>query len=192
MTLVVGLLALNDDRRPGGFIATEIAVLDDSGTDPVFQIAAPLDGERWRGIVIHHLGAPAGDAESIHRQHLGFGWDGLGYHFLIGNGFGLGDGVVHVGYRWDRQYPGVHATGPYADELNRHTIGICLIGNGDNREFTDRQISHLSTLVQRLQNALDIPADRVFLHRQVASGLTSPGRHFPAARFAAGLLDAPR
>ncbi|MHC5002401.1 MAG: peptidoglycan recognition protein family protein [Planctomycetota bacterium] len=193
MTVVVGLLALNDDRRLGGFVATEISRLgDDSAVEPVFSTAAPLDHKRWRGIVIHHLGAPAGDPESIHRQHLGHGWDGLGYHFLIGNGNGLDDGVIHVGYRWDRQLPGVHATGPFADELNRHAIGICLIGNGDNHAFTNRQITHLTALVQRLQEALDIPAGQVFLHRQVATGQTSPGQHFPAARFTASLLDTTR
>ncbi len=119
MTLVVGLLALGDGDRPGGFLATNLSSIplqsspgDGGGFDPVFQIEAPLDRDRWTGIVIHHLGAPAGDAESIHRQHVGFGYQGLGYHFLIGNGNGLGDGVVHVGYRWNQQLPGAHTVGP--------------------------------------------------------------------------------
>lgn len=193
MTLVVGVLALNDDRHPGGFWATNLGALPapdavSPPVDPVFQIDAPLDRERWQGIVIHHLGAPAGDAESIHRQHQGFGWDGLGYHFLLGNGNGLDDGVVHVGYRWNRQLPGVHASGRYADELNRHTIGICLIGNGDRRPFTDRQIRHLTVLVRRLQRELEIPADAVWLHRDVAEGQSGPGRYFPTADFTTSLL----
>ncbi|HRP64026.1 MAG TPA: peptidoglycan recognition family protein [Phycisphaerales bacterium] len=187
ITLVGGLLALSDHKAQPGFLATSLSTYPERGiADPIFQIAAPLDRTRWKSIVIHDLGAPAGDAESVHRRHVSFGYQGLGYHFLIGNGNGLGDGVVHAGYRWNDQLPGAHALGDAADWHNQHSISICLIGNGDRRPFTDRQIAHLTNLVQRLQRELNIPASSVYLHRDIAEGMTpaitSPGRYFPAAQ----------
>lgn len=189
MTAAVGLLALGDQpSQSHGFVATNLVTLGEQpAADPVFQIAAPVDRKRWKSIVIHHLGAPAGDADSVHRRHLSYGYQGLGYHFLVGNGNGLGDGVVHVGYRWNEQLPGVHTVGDNADFHNQHSIAICLIGNGDRRPFTDRQMVHLVSLVQRLQRELDIPASEVYLHRDVAAGVspaeTGPGRFFARAQF---------
>jgi hypothetical protein len=189
MTLGTALLALGDRQGPGGFLATNLGAITaprsaaPAPRDPIFRTSAPLERQRWEGIVIHHLGAPAGDPESISRQHQGAGYHGLGYHFLIGNGNGLGDGVIHAGYRWDKQLPGMHTIGPAADQYNRRTIGICLIGNGDQRPFTERQIRHLSLLIRGLQDELGIPAARVRLHRDVAPGQTTgPGRFFPTAQ----------
>jgi len=190
MSMVIGLLALSDRQRSGGFLATSlgsVVVARDPGTialaDPIFQIEAPLDAGRWSGIVIHHSGAPAGDADAIHRQHQGYGYHGLGYHFVVGNGNGLGDGVIHVGYRWNQQLPGVHTAGPAADQHNQHSIGICLVGNGDRQPFTERQIRHLTVLVRGLQQELGLPGEAVHLHRDLAEGIaSSPGKLFPEAR----------
>jgi hypothetical protein len=103
----------------------------------------PLDRTRWRSIVIHHSGSPAGDASSIERQHFKQGLVGLGYHFVIGNGQGLDDGQVVVGYRWERQLPGAHVSTLArvgAQRWNDESIAICLVGNGDRHPFTERQL----------------------------------------------------
>jgi N-acetyl-anhydromuramyl-L-alanine amidase AmpD len=183
MTIVTGLLALGD-RRPGpGFAAARTSFLSDTpASDPIFQTDVPLDASRWDSIIIHHSGEPGGDAESLRRLHVSHGARAMGYHFVIGNGNGMGDGVVHVGERWITQASGWHTVGPDADRYNRSGIGICLIGNGDRRPFTDRQITQLVSLVQRLQRRLGIPASAIRLHRDVAPGLTrSPGIYFPSA-----------
>jgi N-acetyl-anhydromuramyl-L-alanine amidase AmpD len=192
MTAVTGLLAMQQDsERRSGFLLTSIDTLGKSGAsaDPLFQIAAPLDRSRWTGIVIHHSGEPAGDADSLARRHVHSGYQGLGHHFLIGNGNGLGDGVIHVGYRWNEQLPGAHVGGAAGLHHNQHSISICLIGNGDRREFTDRQIAQLANLVQRLQAEMEIPARRVHLHRDLSPQTSSPGKFFPAARMQEQLLD---
>ena len=194
MTLVVVVLKRDEVKWPGGFLATNLSSINGPANQPkpaapIFRIDAPVDQERWKGIVIHHLGAPAGDAESIHRLHRSYGFHGLGYHFLIGNGNGLGDGVVHVGYRWNQQLPGVHTIGPNADYHNQHSIGICLIGNGDRRPFTDRQIRNLQILVDGLQRGLELPRHVVKLHRDTAPEVSSPGKFFPAAEFQSQLAN---
>jgi N-acetyl-anhydromuramyl-L-alanine amidase AmpD len=183
VALVTGVLALikDGDQRPG-FLLTSVDVLGQTPkADAVFQTRRPLDRQRWHSIVIHHSGEPAGDAETIARQHAAANIKGLGYHFLIGNGNGLGDGVVHVGYRWIDQLPGAHVTGPNQEQYNERSIAICLIGNGERRPFTDRQTAQLASLLQRLQAELDIPARNVYLHRDLSRATTSPGRFFPAA-----------
>ncbi len=182
MSIVGGLLAISDrESSQAGFLAANLATAAASAEiDPILGTSQPLDRNRWKSIVIHHLGAPVGDPETIHRQHQALGQPGLGFHFLIGNGSGLGDGIVHVGYRWTEQRAGAHALGPDAAFHNEHSIAICLIGNGDRRPFTDSQISQLIALVNRLQRELGIPAEAVYLHREIA-GVSSPGRYFPAA-----------
>ena len=183
MAMVTGVLALGDRGAVPGYPAAKASVLAEfEGDDPIFRTEAPLDRSRWRSIVIHHSGEPAGDAESIRRGHLASGARTMGYHFLIGNGNGLGDGAVYVGERWVGQAAGWHAVGPQADFYNQHAIAICLVGNGDRRPFTDRQMSQLVSLVRRLQRQLGIPQSAVRLHRDIAPALTtSPGRDFPTA-----------
>jgi hypothetical protein len=191
MTMVLGVLAVGDKETQRGFLATNIAVITDGTTvaDPVFSTSAPLDYNRWTSIVIHDLGSLSGDPDTIHRQHLGYGYQGLGYHFVIGNGNGMSDGVIHAGYRWNEQLPGAHTPGENADYHNQRSIGIVLVGNGERRPFTDRQMAALVNLIQRLQRELSIPASRVYLHRDVAGGVdppvTSPGRFFARSQ----LLD---
>lgn len=192
MTVVTGLLTLQETKTPGHryLAAASIGMLGNRpAIDPVFQNEAPLDRDRWTGIVIHHTGEPAGNPEMLDRIHKNLGYKGLGYHFLIGNGNGLGDGVIHVGYRWNQQLPGAHVAGPAGELHNNHSIGICLIGNGDRRPFTDTQMTQLINLIQRLILELDIPASQVHLHRDLTEGLSSPGRFFSSAQLHEQLLD---
>ncbi len=190
MTAVILLLDLSTPSEATGFPLTNLGNLQERpADDPLFKLEQSLDRDRWQGIVIHHLGEPFGTAESVHRRHLGWGYQGLGYHFLLGNGNGLADGEVHVGYRWNQQLPGAHVVGDSGGHHNAHSIGICLVGNGQRRPFSDRQMRHLVRLVQRLQQELRIPAERVQLHAGIAPGQTSPGRYFPVAEFREQLLD---
>ena len=192
MIMVTGLLTLQESNRPSGglLMVANIARLGETPqTDPIFEIQTELDRQRWTGIVIHHSGEPAGDLESMNRLHLSMGYKGLGYHFLIGNGNGLGDGVIQMGYRWSDQLPGAHVAGPSGQLHNQASIGICLIGNGDRRPFTESQMSSLTNLIQRLQRELRIPPEQVYLHRELASGIASPGRFFSTSQLQEQLID---
>lgn len=138
----------------------------------------------WRYIVIHHQAAARGDASLIHQVHLRRGMDGLGYHFVVGNGTLSGDGEVEVGYRWVAQIHGAHARVNPADAniWNRFGIGICLVGDFRKTEPTEAQIDALVRLVRRLRFAYGIPADRVVPHDFVKPTIC-PGPKFPWAEF---------
>lgn len=193
MTAVGGLLLVLEDRpgTPPGAFASSPATGNRSSADlgVIFQTREPILSGRWDGIVIHHSGAAVGSPETIASQHEGKGLKGLGYHFVISNGNGAADGQIHVGYRWDYQLAGAHTGGPKGDYYNRRTIGICLVGDGERRQFTDAQLERLVDLVSDLQKQLNIPSDKVVLHRDVAE-TSSPGRLFPEAAFRARLKAA--
>ncbi|RME04251.1 MAG: hypothetical protein D6805_03655 [Planctomycetota bacterium] len=144
------------------------------------QPRAPLT-KRWRYIVIHHSSTPSGNAEIFHRFHLRRGWQGLGYHFVIGNGTRSGDGEVEVGFRWRLQKSGAHAGNR---RYNRHGIGICLVGNFQRTSPTPKQIYALSHLVAYLMLKYRIPLTHVLPHWRVRRGHTlCPGKKFPWSRF---------
>ena len=155
-----------------------------------------IDRERWNHIVIHDSGSMAGTVRELDAEARRAGLKELGYHFVIGNGSGLSDGVVEATARWNRQGAGAHVATSSApspseqrrvDALNRHAIGICLIGHGERSAFTESQLRALTDLVRALQLQLDIPASQVVLHSDLTPEVASPGVFFPVERLEAHL-----
>lgn len=147
---------------------------------PKPYIASQLDPyhvRNWKYIVIHHSATGAGSAaefDTFHREKRG--WEnGLGYHFVIGNGSGSPDGEIEIGNRWIDQINGAHAG---VEEYNHYGIGICLVGNFNQSRPTAAQMSALSTLVEYLQNRCHISSENVIMHRHCRQ-TDCPGRNFP-------------
>lgn len=124
----------------------------------------PVAPRAWRYIVIHHSATDGGNAKAFDAGHKANGWDELGYHFVIGNGSGSGDGQIEVGPRWLKQKYGAHAKTP-DERYNNFGIGICLVGNFQNGKPSPKQIEALSRLVAWLMETYDIPASQVLGHR---------------------------
>ena len=131
-------------------------------------------GREWQWIVIHHSATERGSAAEFNKEHMARGWDGLGYHFVIGNGNGSGDGEIEIGYRWKQQLRGAHAG---VAEYNEHGIGIVLVGNFNETRPTPRQMESLYKLLGFLMNYCRIPADNVVGHREIKI-TDCPGRNF--------------
>lgn len=131
----------------------------------------------WRYIVIHHSASAVGNASQIHRWHLDQGWDGLGYHFVIGNGTGSPDGAVEVGFRWRQQREGAHAK-TKDNYMNEHGIGICLVGDFEKGRPSPAQMRSLERLCAFLSVHCRIPESNLRLHGEVKS-TQCPGRYFP-------------
>lgn len=184
MTLV-GAVLLILDRGPmpkgEGFSLPPLAALSGAGgVESVLETVEPIAPGRWQAIVIHDTGTPGATPDSLDAEARAIGLRGLGYHFVIGNGNGMRDGQIHVGQRWLAQSAGAHAAGTRAEWFNRNAIGICLVGNGERRPFTEVQVQRLVQLVEVLMRECRIPADRVYLHSEIAD-TPSPGRFFPQA-----------
>lgn len=189
MTAVAGLLLLTGPRPPVASTPIAAALGDEPthrGIEAIFETAEPLDHDRWAAVVIHDSSTPSGSADTLARRDEARGIRGLGMHFVIGNGQGLGDGEIQIGYRWDQQLPGAHVVGQRGEELNLTAVGICLVGDGERRAFTPAQINALAELVATLRERLGLPPDAVLLHRDVAA-VASPGRLFPTGSFQARL-----
>ena len=68
-------------------------------------------------IVIHCSDTDENDkAEDIHKLHLKFGWDGIGYHKIIEKNGNIENGRPEF-------WRGAHVYG-----FNEKSLGICLIG----------------------------------------------------------------
>jgi N-acetylmuramoyl-L-alanine amidase len=146
--------------------------------------AAPLSGPAawrprvaprdWQYIVIHHSATPTGSMAFFDKEHKAKGWDGVGYHFVIGNGTETGDGQVEVTQRWPLQKWGAHAK-TMDNRFNEHGIGICLVGNFDVERPSPQQLRSLSRLVAHLAQTYRISPQNVVGHRDTKP-TDCPGR----------------
>lgn len=142
---------------------------DDNPWKPVAQ------ARDWTSIVIHHTATDQGSVESIHETHIAKEWLGIGYHFVIGNGNGMGDGEIEPTFRWREQLHGAHAG---TDEYNQHGIGIALIGNFDEQPPTADQLAAVKRLVAVLKSEYHIDSEHVIGHGEVKA-TACPGKLFP-------------
>jgi N-acetyl-anhydromuramyl-L-alanine amidase AmpD len=153
--------------------------LDDASAS---ELLYPNKADRpWKYIVLHHSATADGNYDQIdveHRKVLGF--DGCGYHFVIGNGTGSGDGQIEVAQRWTNQKQGVHCRNARSHDVDEYGIGICLVGDLDKQPPTPRQIAAAQALIAYLSQRYTISQDRIASHARVASTATvCPGRYCP-------------
>ena len=138
---------------------------------------APAAFERpWEYIVIHHSATESGSVEAFDRMHQAKGWDETGYHFVITNGQGGGNGAIEVGGRWSKQKWGSHTGGTPHNEYNNYGIGICLVGDFTQKPPSREQLDSLKRLVTFLMDRYRIPPSRVVGHRDAPNAKTAcPG-----------------
>lgn len=138
---------------------------------------------RWQYVVVHHSATAGGNPDSFDRFHREKnGWEnGLGYHFVIGNGIGgMKDGEVAVGHRWRDQLDGAHVRMPGSGKANSFSIGIALVGDFDKTEPTRSQLVSLIRLLRFLTSEYGIAEDKIVGHGAVAIKHTEcPGKLFP-------------
>ena len=112
-----------------------------------------LKPEDIRYLVVHCSDTPDDEgvsAADIHAMHLGFGWDGVGYHVIITQ-----DGLCHAGR--PEFWQGAHVKG-----RNHDSLGVCLIGR---HLFTSAQYVALETLLLGWQGRY--PNAEVVGHRDI-------------------------
>jgi N-acetylmuramoyl-L-alanine amidase len=151
---------------------------------------------RWRSIrggpaFLHHTASSQGSVESIHAAHLqrrdrnGNPWRGIGYHFVVGNGNGMGDGEIEPTFRWRQQLQGAHAG---EDEHNQHGIGIAVVGNFDLAPPSAAQIAAVRRLTRVLRIRYGIEQSNIIRHSDIKA-TACPGKYFPMEEIAQGRTD---
>lgn len=141
---------------------------------------------RWTAVVIHHSATVKGNAAFFNKAHEGRvdvngnHWKGIGYDFVIGNGTISRDGQVEVTFRWRQQITGAHCRTDGSNWANREAVGICLVGDFSKTAPTRRQMQSLIRLVHFLQDRYNIPAGRIYGHRDTPGVKVTdcPGRKF--------------
>ncbi len=148
------------------------AVSRSFGNNPWQPSEPPRD---WKYIVLHHTATSSGSVEEIHEEHLKKGWEGIGYHFVIGNGSGMGDGTIEPTFRWREQMHGAHAG---KSEFNQQGIGVVLVGNFEESSPSTAQVEAATRLVATLKREYGISSENVIPHSEVKATLC-PGKNFP-------------
>ena len=139
------------------------------------------ESREWNYIVLHHTASDSGSVDSIHEEHLkrkdknGKNWLGIGYHFVIGNGNGMGDGEIEPTFRWRQQMQGAHAG---VADFNQHGIGIVLVGNFEKTPPTAAQLTSIKRLVGTLKREYSIVESKIMGHGDVKA-TECPGKLFP-------------
>ena len=100
------------------------------------NIIQNLDHKNIKFLIIHCSDTPDDKdltAVDIHKMHIGFKWDGIGYHKIIQK-----NGYIDNGR--PEYWVGAHTKG-----LNFKSVGVCLIGR---TEFTKNQFDSLEKLLK--------------------------------------------
>ena len=111
---------------------------------------------RWNYIFVHHSKTASGDARS-----LGSATSGLPCHFLVGNGNGLADGQIQIGWRWESQKSALPPAG--VASIDPACIRITLVGDFDVAGPSATQLSRARQLIQALQATARISDEGVLV-----------------------------
>ncbi len=135
----------------------------------------------WAVIVIHHSDTRRDTTASIDTAHRKRGWDGVGYHFVIGNGWNMPEGQIDPTFRWIQQREGAHAGSSLLSKpYNESGIGICLVGRFDEDHpgvYQEARLAELCAVLIRHLPGLT-PSD-IIGHRDVPGKETAcPGKFF--------------
>ncbi len=127
----------------------------------------------WRRIVVH---SSPGEGDTLPER----------CHFVVCAAPDAQDNWVIPTDLWARQEAGHHIYVPN-QEYNADSIGICVIGEFSTRPPSRLQFQALVQLVRELQRKCRIPAESVYLRRQLHDQPPLPGNAFPVGTFDSGL-----
>ena len=157
--------------------------------DAIFETRSPIAANRWKYIYIHHSRTSSGNAVTLAAaQNSAVSPDGIGDHFVIGNGDGCEDGEIQITQRWNRQLIAEPPAGvAKVEPAWSQSISICVVGDFDSHVPTVKQYRRLTQLVNALQGQLHIDKSAVLLVEQPRSA-AGIGRYFPTTAFRGQLL----
>ena len=135
----------------------------------------------WTRIVIHHSASDWGTARVIDGWHRERGWSGIGYHFVVLNGYLNAEdcaasrryqcltGSIEAGRPLDLdEWVEANEVGAHTLGYNRDSIGICMIH--DTGHFHPAMIDSCMSLVFELMDRFRIPIENVKGHCELDGG----------------------
>ncbi|WP_395373597.1 peptidoglycan recognition family protein [Marinicella sp. W31] len=150
---------------------------------------------RWKYIVVHHSGGEYGTIPFLQKVHAerqpNDPIDAIPYHYVIGNGNGIPMGEIKNDFRKKYNLWGSHlsANNSYRNFLS---LGICLIGNFENKKVPSKQYEALLSLVRKLIRDYTIHVENVSGHGLIRGESTlCPGRHFPMQQLLKDIATSP-
>ena len=114
-----------------------------------------LENKKISLLVVHCSDTPNNQSFSaidIHKMHLSFGWDGIGYHKIINR-----SGKVENGR--PEYWIGAHIAGK-----NDVSLGVCLIGKNN---FTRNQFKSLERILKKWKRSY--PNAKIVGHRNIGN-----------------------
>ena len=155
--------------------ATSLFAVDaPASMNVIFETERRVANSQWKYIYVHHSRTTSGNAITLGSPN------GIGDHFIIGNGDGAVDGEIQISQRWNHQQ---HAAPPTGAQFKDATcISICVVGDFDQTVPTPTQLRRLGQLVGALRDQLQIDDQNVILIDQPNSP-AGIGRYFPKAGF---------
>jgi len=127
-------------------------------------------------VVLHSSDSSWGCSKVIDSWHRDRGWDAIGYHYVITNGFGYStdkynpwlDGSIEYGRNEVK-------IGAHVASHNRDTLGVCIVGRGGIKgTVTDKQIFAALDLISWFMKDHNIVLDRVIGHYELDNGKRCP------------------
>lgn len=192
MTLVSGILLALEPGETYRANPWSLSVLEMSSDSAREEILGVQD-RQWDYIIIHDSRGIRGGERELDREYNrdyirnDLKARGAGYHFVINDEMGQSDGAVQIAKRWKNQQPGDYITGERSDKWNREAIGVCIMGDADNKPFSDDRIESTVELVRMLQEAYDIPRENVIIH--TGRSANSSAQFFPFVEFRSQIRD---
>ena len=159
--------------RPPVTNLSAVATPTDESAQAVWRTDEPIKIAKWRNIVVHTSAEP-----------LDVDFD---CHFVVDRTARPDGGLIRATTLWNRQLVGNHIFNTGYD-WNADSIAILVVGNFSRTAPGAEQTQALTRLVRSLQQTCGIPAERVYLARDIDPRCGSPGPAFPAGQFNASLV----
>lgn len=132
----------------------------------------------WKWILIHHSGVSETAIERLRFLYVKGGFEEIPFHFLI-----KPDGMIYTVPTWRKQQWCAQTS---VLEMNRTSIGICVLGDFSENEPTAHQMASLLELIRHLKSVCNIK-NRYIERSSVIDKTQSPGEKFPWRRFLSSL-----
>ena len=124
-------------------------------------------------LMVHHSVSQFGDVATLRGWHLARGFTDIGYHAVILNGHRGArskyneqlDGQISMGR--SEKLTGAHCA---KAGMNSKSLGVCLVGNSTERDFTPRQYTALVHYLAKKCDQYKIPVSHIVQHSDFEPG----------------------